>query len=78
MPRYFFHIRDSEGISFDEEGVVLLSDEQARAEALQAAREMLAEKILKGELVDGARFEVMRIDGAVIATIPLRSVLRLD
>jgi len=77
MPRYFFHVSDTDGTSFDEEGVVLASDDQARAEAMQAAREMLAEKILKGEIVDGAKFEVIRIDGVVIATIPVRSALRL-
>ncbi|WP_409515593.1 DUF6894 family protein [Agrobacterium sp.] len=78
MPRYFFHVRDCDGLSLDEEGVELASDDRARAEAMQAAREMLAEKILKGEVVDGARFEVIRIDGVVIATIPVRSALRLD
>jgi len=78
MPRYFFHVRDRDGLSLDEEGVELASDDRARAEAMQAAREMLAEKILKGEIVDGARFEVIRIDGVVIATIPVRSALRLD
>jgi hypothetical protein len=78
MPRYFFHLRQSDGVSLDEEGVVLASDDQALLEALQAAREMLAEKLLNGEVVDGAKFEVVRTDGAVVATIPLRSVVRLD
>jgi hypothetical protein len=78
MPRYFFHVRDSKDISLDSEGVMLISDEHARAEAIKAAREMLAEKILNGEVVDGAKFEVVRLDGTIIAIVPLRSVLRLD
>lgn len=58
MPRYFFHVRDAEGLSVDMEGAILSTDEQARQEAVQAAREMLSEKILKDEVVDGSSFEL--------------------
>lgn len=78
MPRYFFHIRDAEGISVDTEGAMLSNDERACIEALQAAREMLAEKILRNEVVDGAEFEVFRSDGVLIAKIPLKSVVRFE
>ncbi|WP_416349299.1 DUF6894 family protein [Rhizobium sp. AN88] len=70
MPRYFFHVRDAEGLSVDMEGAILSTDEQARQEAVQAAREMLSEKILKDEVVDGSSFEVIRGDGHLIARIP--------
>jgi hypothetical protein len=73
MPRYFFHVRDAEGLSVDMEGAILSTDEQARQEAVQAAREMLSEKILKDEVVDGSSFEVIRGDGHLIARIPLKS-----
>ncbi|MGV1777147.1 DUF6894 family protein [Agrobacterium fabrum] len=76
MPRYFFHVRDAEGLSVDMEGAILSTDEQARQEAVQAAREMLSEKILKDEVVDGSSFEVIRGDGHLIARIPLKSVIR--
>lgn len=78
MPRYYFHLRDAEGLSVDGEGAMLSNDERARVEAAQAAREMLAEKILKNEVVDGAVFEVVRGDGVLIAKIPLRSVVRFE
>jgi len=78
MPRYFFHARDADGLSLDTEGAVLSSDEGACIEALQAAREMLAEKILKNEVVDGAEFEVVRSDGVLVAKIPLKSVVRFE
>ncbi len=55
---------------------MLSTDEQARQEAVQAAREMLSEKILKDEVVDGSSFEVIRSDGHLIARIPLKSVMR--
>ncbi|MDO3445501.1 hypothetical protein [Agrobacterium sp. V1] len=76
MPRYFFHLRDAEGLSVDRVGAFLSTDEQARSEAVQAAKEMLAEKILKNEILDGSAFEVVRSDGLLIARIPLKSVLR--
>ena len=76
MPRYFFHVRDAQGISVDMEGAVLSTDEQARREAVQAAKEMLAEKILKDEILDGSAFEVVRSDGLLVAKIPLKSVIR--
>ncbi|WP_425624625.1 DUF6894 family protein [Agrobacterium radiobacter] len=78
MPRYFFHVRDAEGLSVDTEGAMLSDDERACIEAVQAAREMLAEKILKNEVVDGAEFEVVRGDGVLVAKIPLKSVVRFE
>ncbi|WP_233282556.1 MULTISPECIES: hypothetical protein [Agrobacterium] len=57
---------------------MLSNDERACIEALQAAREMLAEKILKNEIVDGAEFEVVRGDGVLVAKIPLKSVVRFE
>ncbi|AAK90846.1 hypothetical protein EN41_04495 [Agrobacterium tumefaciens] len=77
MPRYFFHVRDAQGLSVDMEGAILSTDEQAKREAVQAAKEMLAEKILRDEILDGAAFEVVRSDGILIAKIPLKSVIRL-
>ncbi|WP_246705280.1 hypothetical protein [Rhizobium sp. RM] len=57
---------------------MLPDDEQARLEALKAAREMLAEKIIRDEVLDGTQFEVVRYDGSLIAKISLRSVMRLS
>ncbi|MGP4727277.1 DUF6894 family protein [Agrobacterium deltaense] len=78
MPRYFFHVRDPDGLSLDTEGAVLSDDERAYSEATIAAREMLAEKILKNEIIDGAEFEVVRGDGVLVAKIPLKSVVRFE
>ncbi|MBN9267531.1 MAG: hypothetical protein J0I75_23780 [Hyphomicrobium sp.] len=78
MQRYYFHVRDADGLSEDTEGTMLASDERAYSEAAQAAREMLAEKILKDEIVDGAEFEVVRGDGVLVAKIPLKSVVRFE
>lgn len=78
MARYFFHLRETGSFSEDLEGAEFESDRQAKAEAVQAAREMLAEKVLEGSVIDGTSFEVTRADGSLVETIPFRSVLRLD
>ncbi|MDO3445591.1 hypothetical protein [Agrobacterium sp. V1] len=78
MQRYFFHVREADGLSVDLIGTMLSDDQRALAEAAQAAREMLAEKLLKNEVVDGAEFEVVRGDGVLIAKIPLKSVMRFE
>lgn len=78
MQRYYFHVRDADCLSEDTEGTMLASDERAYIEAAQAAREMLAEKILKDEIVDCAEFEVVRGDGVLVAKIPLKSVVRFE
>lgn len=76
--RLYFHVRDAEGLSQDTEGTVLPVDERAYRDATLAAREMLAEKIMKNEIVDGAVFEVVRGDGLLVGKIPLKSVTRYE
>lgn len=78
MPRYFFHLRGSNGDSPDLEGSDLPDDERARTEAVSAAREMLAEKILRNEIVDGAVLKVVRSDGVLVGEILLRSAMRFE
>nr|WP_234704063.1 hypothetical protein [Agrobacterium pusense] len=60
----------------DFEGADFASDERACDEAKQAAKEMLAERILRDELLDGTMFEVFKSAGVLVAKIPLMSVMR--
>ena len=78
MPKYFFHIK-SEG-SFIEhlEGVELAGDKEAFDEAADAAREILAERVRRGEIVDGEQFDVHDDDGTKLFSLPFRHVLRID
>lgn len=78
MPRYFFHVREADTLSIDFEGAVLSGDDQAIREAVQAARETLAEKIIFGDIISHTSFEVVRADGHLIAIIPVSSVLRFQ
>lgn len=75
MPLYFFHIRQGEHLDLDEEGIDLPSSDAAHDEALLAAREMVAEFIREGEVIDGMTFEITDADGDIIATVPFLSVV---
>ncbi len=76
MPRYYFHVREADTLSIDLEVAILQGDARAVEEAVQAAREMLAEHILTGDIVDNSSFEIVRDDGQLIAVIPVSSVLK--
>ncbi len=77
MARYFFHIRDGERLSKDPEGADFENLDAARVEAVKSARELLSQKVLNGEEVDGQAFELTAEDGTVIDRVPFRDVLRL-
>lgn len=77
MKRFFFHIRDGATLIEDPEGSVLPNIEAAREEAMQAARQILASKILAGEVVDGQTFEIIDETGAMCATLPFKDAMRL-
>jgi DNA-directed RNA polymerase subunit E'/Rpb7 len=77
MPRYYFNYRIDGVLEQDPVGSDLPDDESAVEEAKSAARELLASKVLKGEIVDGDVFEITTSNGKVVEISPLRSVLRL-
>jgi hypothetical protein len=78
MPKYFFHIRRNDVFEEDLEGIDLASPERARDEAVAAAREIVAERIRRGDPVDGATFEIMTEEGSLVATVPFRSAVGLE
>ncbi len=53
MPRFFFHARDGDQRIDDPEGTDLPDLDAARAEAVVGAREIAAERIKRGETLDG-------------------------
>ncbi|MGR4846078.1 DUF6894 family protein [Rhizobium sp. LARHSG275] len=78
MPKYFFHIRRQDDFAEDLEGIDLNSPEVALKEAAAAAREIVAERIRRGDAADGDTFEIVTEDGSLVATVPFRSAIRLD
>ncbi|UVC12629.1 hypothetical protein IHQ71_31675 (plasmid) [Rhizobium sp. TH2] len=78
MPRFYFHIRDGEKIIADMEGIEMKSARAALEEAKAAAREILASKGLRNEVIDGQEFEVQDVLGTTLFTVPYKSVLKLE
>lgn len=78
MPRYFFHIREGSELIEDLEGVDLPDIASVEEEAIQAAREILADRIKSGKVIDGQAFHVVDANGARVAQIPFKAALRLD
>lgn len=78
MARFFFHIRNHHEFLRDREGVEMTSARAALYEAEDAAREILAEKVRKGEVIDGNEFEVHDELGTRLFTLPFRDVLKLE
>jgi hypothetical protein len=78
MPKFFFHIRDGQDLAADPEGAEFESLEAARKEAINSARELLSQRILRGEVVDGQAFELTSEDGEVADIVRFKDVMRLE
>ena len=75
MPRYYFHVREGQDLSRDLEGQVLPNVEAARAEAINASREMLGEKLLHGGSLNNRQIEIADETGHVVDTISAKDIL---
>ncbi len=58
MPLYYLHISDGAGFVEDEEGQQLADDAAARAQAIAAARDIMAAELREGALDLGTFIEV--------------------
>jgi hypothetical protein len=72
VPRYFLHVDELET---DPEGIWLPGLEAARAEAVLAARELLAECIFAGQEVIPLKILIADEAGQVLDTVNMRDVL---
>jgi hypothetical protein len=72
MPRFHFHVRDNDSLLEDLEGADFLDLDAARADAVAASREILAERIKAGRPLGGLRFEIHDEAGRLVATVPIR------
>ena len=75
MPRFFLNVRDGGSLILDPEGAEFADLGIARAEALVRARELLADKLKKGQVQDSRAIEITDETDKVLATIPLMAVL---
>jgi hypothetical protein len=76
--RFYFHLRSDEGFEEDVDGMEFPTLDEAVAETRKAAREMVAEIILRGERVDDRVFEIAKADGTILKTVPFREFLGVD
>lgn len=78
MPKFYFHIVSGDTVIEDPDGSELANLDVARAEALQSARHLLADKVRNGEVVDGQRFEIRNSTGDLLATVAFRDAIRFS
>jgi hypothetical protein len=78
MPHFYLHLRDGDRLIEDQEGSELPDLDAARQQAMAGAREILAGKMLAGEVVNGQRFEITDEAGVVVCSLPLKEALKLS
>ena len=78
MTQYFFHIEDGGSTIADEEGADLRDDDAARAEAILAVRELVAEALRQGKILDGRAMRVTDGGGRDVARVAFRDVIRFE
>jgi len=74
MPRYFFHVRQGDTLSTDDEGQELADVRAARHEAINTGREIMGERLLHGGELNGRIIE----NGQVLDRVSSNDVLFRD
>lgn len=77
MPRFFFHIRNGNGLTRDEEGRELADAGAARAEALRGIRSILGEEAREGRLDLRGAIDVIDAGGTILFTVRFDEALDL-
>jgi hypothetical protein len=75
MVRYYFHVRKRGQLTRDEEGIDLPDISAAKQEALQGARELLAEAIKTGRPSVPDALVITDEAGHEVDTVPLQMLL---
>jgi hypothetical protein len=71
MPLFFLHVRDGATFIRDPEGSHLPDIASARAEAIQSARELMSQSILRDARIGLERqFEITNDRGRTVAIVP--------
>lgn len=75
MPRFFFHIRNGNGFTEDEEGQELADRGHAEKVAVHSARSLLAAEAAEGEIDLRGSIEVCDGEGGDVMTVPFADVI---
>jgi hypothetical protein len=73
MPVYYFNVRSGDNLRRDPAGTDLDDINMARDCAMRFAREVMATKIERDEVLGEEVFEISDTAGAVLATVPFVS-----
>jgi hypothetical protein len=75
MPRYFFHQMTRQGIISDLEGFEFPDIEQARLEAIQDARHLMADAIRRGLDISSRIFHICDEGGDAVAVVTFQEAI---
>ncbi len=78
MTRFFFHIEDRGGRVADEEGVELSDADSAHRHALQSARLIICDEVVRGRIDMRRAILVEDEDGRRVADLPFSAALAID
>ncbi|HEX6376566.1 MAG TPA: hypothetical protein VFZ91_12700 [Allosphingosinicella sp.] len=75
MPRFFFHLSD--GAKLCDEGMTFATVDEARKEALRAAREIMADEVRRGSLTLADRIEIADEGGNPVTVVTFADAIRI-
>ena len=78
MPRYYFHIRKDDVLVNDPEGVEVAATESLEEEAIEAARDLLAQGDLQGLDRREWGYEIADESGTTVLTLPFADAVEPD
>lgn len=73
--RYYFNIREGGTLIEDPDGQEFATPEAMRTEAVEAARELMATRLLSGQPMDGRTFEMVDEAGTLVGELPFRDAI---
>jgi hypothetical protein len=76
MPLYYFHLQSSTKIVHDKEGIELQDLDSVREEAVQSAREIMSQQVLKGDQPNDRTFLIEDAEGNSNSDISLQGSAR--
>lgn len=75
MSRFYLHIKKGAHLIEDEEGVDLPTHAHARAQAVEAARELWVDAIRTGSDLDADAFVIANEEGQQVTIVPVTDAL---
>jgi len=77
MARYFLHVKDRHGFTFDETGCELPSLAAVRRRALESARSLMCDDVSCGVLDLGGAIEVTDESGTIVMVLPFSECVEI-